>query len=244
MTTHAADSVPRPSPPVAEWTSVLGGASVAAGGRPRSLHEGEKAARKRRKRQAKLRCDAERPPKSLERWRILMDIVDEARRVAELVDHKARYALVVMGVLNAGVFLVLSRAHLLSGLAPGLRPWLIGLLVVYGGLLCVFVFHAVDCLRPRQLRDTGLHPTAGPHGPQGILYWETIGAYDLAGYQRAWSTVRMEQLNAELVLVSHHLSRLLGCKYRALRRTSLGRHGALQGIDLPGGPFQRFREPS
>jgi len=187
-----------------------------------TLHEGDKAARKRRKREDKLRQDAERPPRSLERWRILMDIVDEARRVVEIADHKARYALVVMGALNAGVFLVLSRAHLISGLSSELKPWLIGFLVVYAALSCLFVFHAIDCLRPRQLRDTGLLAAGPSQGARGLLHWESIAAHDLEEYQRAWATVRMDQLNGEIVVVAHHLSRLIGGKYRALGRLYWG----------------------
>src|SRR5687768_3045137 len=110
--------------------------------------------RKHRKRTEKLRRDATRSPRSLERWRILMDVVDEGRRVAELADHKARYALVVMGSLNAGVFLILSRAHLIADLPPVLKPWLVGVLIAYAGLSCLFVYHAIDCIRPRWLRDT------------------------------------------------------------------------------------------
>lgn len=198
----------------------MGGAPSPSPGEP--VHEGEKAARKRRKREAKLRQDAERPPESMERWRILMDVADEARRVVDMADHKARYALVVMGALNAAVFVVLSRAHLISDLSSEVKPWLIGFLVIYAGLSFVFVFHAIDCLRPRQLRETGLHAPAGPHGALGLLYWETIGAYDLETYQRTWSSVGMEQLNAELVLVTHHLSLLIGMKYRALGRLYWG----------------------
>ena len=206
--------------PIGEPTDLFGGAPAP---RPaEAAPDQEREARKRRKLDEKLRRDAERPPRGMERWRILMDIVDEARRVVELADHKARYALVVMGVLNAGAFLILSRAHLFSDLSPALKPWMIGLLVVYAGLSCLFVFHAIDCLRPRRLRDTGIAAAPGPHGPLGLLYWELIGAYDLKSYQRAWSAVRLEQLNAELVLISHHLSRLIGRKYRALGRLYWG----------------------
>jgi hypothetical protein len=185
-------------------------------------HAAGKAARKRRKQEEKLRLDAERPPKSLERWRILMDVVDEGRRVAELADHKARYALVVMGVLNAGVFLVLSRAHLLSDLSSELKPWLIGLLVVYAGLTCLFVFHAIDCLRPRRLREAGSPTEGDPQKPQGLLHWEFIEARDLGAYQRAWSTIKMEQLNGEVVVIAHNLARLIAAKYRALGRLYWG----------------------
>jgi hypothetical protein len=212
------------SPAQAAPDAFLGGAP--APNVPPLGGDGDKAARKGRKQDEKLRRDAARPPRSFERWRILMDVVDEGRRVVDLADHKARYALVVMGALNAGVFLVLSRAHLISTLSAELKPWVIGFLVVYAGLTCLFVFHAIDCLRPRQLRESGLPPGvgpgAGPHAPLGLLYWEMIGAHDLAGYQRAWSAVRMEQLNSEAVLISHQLAKLIAGKYRALGRLYWG----------------------
>jgi hypothetical protein len=211
---------------VEPWLGALGGAPAPEP--TPAASEGEKAARKRRKREERLLRDAQRPPRSLERWRILMDVVDEGRRVVDLADHKARYALVVMGALNAGVFLILSRAHLLPGLSPTVKPWLIGFLIIYAGLSFLFVYHAVDCLRPRQMRDTGLLADAdgsaasGRHGPLGLLYWETTAGFELEAYQQAWSAARMEQLNAELVLVNHHLARLIRSKYRALGRLYWG----------------------
>ncbi|HSE52037.1 MAG TPA: hypothetical protein VLB00_07590 [Gemmatimonadales bacterium] len=184
-------------------------------------HE-EGTARKQRKREAKLHRDATRPPRSLERWRILMDVVDEGRRVADLADHKARYALVVMGALNAGVFLILSRAHLLSDLPPVLKPWLIGALVAYAGLSCLFVYHAIDCIRPRWLRDAVGPGGAGSPEPLGLLYWESIGRYEEKAYRKAWNTVRMDQHNGEVVVISHHLALLIRHKYRALDRLFRG----------------------
>ena len=184
-------------------------------------HE-ERIARKQRKREAKLRRDATRPPRSLERWRILTDVVDEGRRVVEMADHKARYALVVMGALNAGVFLVLSRAHLLSDLPPVLKPWLIGALVAYAGLSCLFVYHAIDCIRPRWLRDAVGPGGDGSPKPLGLLYWESIGRYEEKAYRSAWDTVRMDQLTGEAVVISHHLALLIGHKYRALDRLYRG----------------------
>lgn len=186
------------------------------------VHEGEKAARKRLKREAKVRRDAERPPGSLERWRILMDVVDEGRRVVELADHKARYALVIMGALNAGVFLILSRAHLLSELPSLVKPWLIGVLIVYAGLSCLFVYHAIDCLRPRRLKDSGALPGVGEKGSLGLLYWESIVTYDVKAYRNAWDTARMDQLNGETVIIAHHLAGLISRKYRALDRLYRG----------------------
>jgi hypothetical protein len=222
--------------------TLLGEMTVALGGAPlgeslAAANEHSKRAHKRRKRDARLRHDAERPPNSFERYRILAEIIDEGRKVVDLADHKARYALVVIGVVNTGVFFLLSRAHLVMGVAVNVTPWLIGVLVVYAGLTFRFVFHAVDTLRPRQMRATGLAPDArqaGHHGALGLLHWETVAQYELGPYRRAWGTVRMEELNAELVLIEHHLSRLIRAKYIALERLyrGLGLLLLLAGVQL------------
>jgi hypothetical protein len=202
----------------------------ALGGAPlpqpiRSDHN-DKKARKQRKRELKLRRDAERPPDSFERWRILSELVNEGRQVVDLADHKARYALVVMGVLNAGVFFLMSRAHLFGGLPSAVKPWMIGFLLVYAALTFLFVWHAVDCLRPRQLHYADKMPGTpdrhATHTPRGLLYWEAIATYDLESYQRAWSGARMEELNAEVVLIAHYLARLIRSKYVALGRLYVG----------------------
>ncbi len=204
--------------------AALGGTPLPASGLLPSEHD--KQARKLRKREARLRRDAERPPASFERFRILAELVNEGRQVVDLADHKARYSLVVMGILNAGVFFLMSRSHLFGNLSPGVKPWLIGLAVVYVALTFLFVFYAVDTLRPRRLRYAGTmasdDSSGEGRGPRGILFWETIATYELDAYRRAWSDARMEQLNAEAVIIAHHQARLIRAKYVALGRLYLG----------------------
>jgi hypothetical protein len=211
---------PAPLGTIDRLEAVLGGAPLP---QPITDDHGDKKARKR---EVKLRRDAERPPDSFERWRILSELVNEGRQVVDLADHKARYALVIMGVLNAGVFFLVSRAHLFGEMPSAVKPWMIGFVVVYAAMTFLFVYHAVDCLRPRQL-----HYAEHPWDPaarrdtaalRGLLYWEAIAAYDLASYQRAWSEARMEQLNAEVVVIAHHLARLIRAKYVALGRLYYG----------------------
>jgi len=60
------------------------------------------------------------------------------------------------------------------------------------------------------------------HAPRGLLYWETIAAYELEAYRQAWSGVSMEQLNAEVVVIAYHLSRMIRTKYVALGRLYSG----------------------
>ena len=61
--------------------------------------------RKGRKREAKRRRDAQRLPDSYERFKILLEVIGEQRHVVDLEDHRARYAMIIMGAINAAVFL-------------------------------------------------------------------------------------------------------------------------------------------
>jgi hypothetical protein len=205
-------------------SGALGGAPL-----PEPAHlrgESDKQARKRHKREAKLHRDAERPPDSFERFRILMEMISEGRQVVDLADHKARYALVIIGVLNAGVFFLLSRAHLIRDVSPAVKPWLLGFLVAYAFLTFVFVLHAVDCLRPRHLHYaqllSGAGRSTGHDVRPGLMYWEAIAGYDLEAYQHAWGAARMEQINSEVVVIAHRLALLIRAKYAALGRLYLG----------------------
>jgi hypothetical protein len=212
----------RPVHAVTEELLSLGGAPLPTTG-PQSETE-DKETRRHRKREAKLRRDAVRPPESFERFRILAELVDQGRQVVELADHKARYALVVIGVLNAGVFFIISRGHLLADLPQSIKPWLVGLVVIYSALTFIFMYYAVECLRPRRMpyldvmvANDGIDRPAALHGPRGILFWETIAKYELDAYRRAWGSVRMEQLNAEVVVIAHQQARLIQSKYAALQ---------------------------
>src|SRR5687767_1110114 len=61
------------------------------------------------KKQRKLLKDAHRPMDSWERYRALRDILDEAIDLVDLADHKARFALIIMGALNALMFIMASQ---------------------------------------------------------------------------------------------------------------------------------------
>jgi hypothetical protein len=224
MTVGHADTAQTAPPAVDELIATLGGAPLPA---PIPADgESDKKARKRRKREARLRRDSERPPDSFERFRILIELISEGRQVVDLADHKARYALVVMGVLNAGVFFLMSRAHLMTSLPESVKPWLTGFLIAYAALSFVFVLHAIDCLRPRQLHYAQLlSSAAGPAAPEagrGLMYWEAIAGYKLEAYREAWGKVQMEQINCEAVVIAHRLALLIRAKYAALGKLYAG----------------------
>ena len=169
----------------------------------------------RRKREERLRRDAVRLPDSWERFRILLEVVDQERNVVEIADHKARYGLVILGVINTILFVLLARGSVFQSAPEWLAPWLTGLVALYLVLTFLFVLHAIDCLRPRELADKDSVHRAGI---LGILFWEGIVQHDLAEYRREWSEVRMEQLTTEAAAIAFRLSHLIQAKYRALRR--------------------------
>ena len=171
--------------------------------------------RRRRKREERMRRDAVRMPDSWERFRALLEVVDQERNVVEIADHKARYGLVILGVINTILFVLLARGSVFQSVPHWLAPWLTGLVALYLVLTFLFVLHAIDCLRPRELADkTSVHSA----GILGLLFWEGIVQHDLAEYRREWSEVRMEQLTTEAAAVAFRLSHVIQAKYRALRR--------------------------
>jgi hypothetical protein len=171
--------------------------------------------RRRRKREERLRRDAVRLPDSWERFRMLLEVVDQERNVVEIADHKARYGLVILGVINTILFVLLARGSVFQSAPEWVAPWLTGLVALYLVLTFLFVLHAIECLRPRELADKDSVHRAGI---LGILFWEGIVQHDLAEYRREWSEVRMEQLTTEAAAIAFRLSHLIQAKYRALRR--------------------------
>jgi hypothetical protein len=171
---------------------------IVPGVQPAEAHD-----RKGRKREAKRRRDAQRLPDSYERFKILLEVIGEQRHVVDLEDHRARYAMIIMGAINAAVFLVASRVAGNGNLPTALPHWILGVVVVYVTVTLLFILGAVDCLRPRALQR------------KGLLHWEGALRHDVAEYETAWSEVRMDQLNREAVLIAHMLARMIHEKYRA-----------------------------
>jgi hypothetical protein len=171
---------------------------IVPGVQPAEAHD-----RKGRKREAKRRRDAQRLPDSYERFKILLEVIGEQRHVVDLEDHRARYAMIIMGAINAAVFLVASRVAGNGNLPTALPHWILGVVVGYVTVTLLFILGAVDCLRPRALQR------------KGLLHWEGALRHDVAEYETAWSEVRMDQLNREAVLIAHMLARMIHEKYRA-----------------------------
>lgn len=93
--------------------------------------------------------------RTLEPWerdRALMDVVEGYTDLLELPDRKTRFALIIMGLLNAVNFLLVARSDVF-----GVTAWTIGrALAIYAAVyafLSLFLFsQAIEALRPRSAK--------------------------------------------------------------------------------------------
>lgn len=171
----------------------------------------------------KLRkLDAERGvPEPAFRYRALQNAVEMTQDLIELADRKARFALVIISVLNAVALVLFVRGG--DTLIPRTGLWGIIVqaeLIVYVGVTIYYIFQAVEALRPRGTRmptDT-LPTTVVPGESMRVLFHGDIVRRDRAEYRRIWDALRTDNLNAELTDQLHVLSGINQDKYGALAR--------------------------
>jgi uncharacterized protein YjiK len=198
---------------------------------PAKAREPEKGRDKKARRERKLlrkaekaARDAHRPLDSWERYRALVDAFEDATDLIDLADHKARFALVIMGALNAVLFIVATRSEFASALPAGLWPWAAAYLVAYVLVALYFFMQAIESLRPRKAHPHIPYPGEGAlaEHPVGLRFYEDILERDLAAYRRAWGEVQIGQINNEVAVQVHGLARINQAKYLALRRLYAG----------------------
>ena len=176
------------------------------------------------KKEKKARKDATRPLDSWERYRALTDALDEAIDLVDLADHKARFALVIMAAVNVVLFFSADALDPLRSQSFVLQIVLGVYLLVYILLALYFFMQAIESLRPRKSQ-----PQVAPADqsdieefPLGIRFYEDILRRDVDSYKKAWSEVRIGQLNAELAVQAHALAAINRVKYAALRKLYKG----------------------
>jgi uncharacterized protein YjiK len=220
--TAVARAVESPLPPARPAPSASPTAEVVP--LPAATDRASRKAAKLSKKERKFLKDAHRPLESWERYRALTDVLDEAVDLVDLADHKARFALVIMGALNALLFVMASQTDVFDAIPVGWRPVMTAVIIVYALIALYFVLQAIESLRPRKAQpqvryasETGLEDF-----PVGLRFYEDILSRDVEAYRRAWRELRIGQLNAELSVQAHALAQINKAKYNALRRLYFG----------------------
>jgi hypothetical protein len=192
-------------------------------GRTSFLEEESKAERRRRK-------DAERQLETRqldpwERYRALADHVDHLLDITELADRKTRFALVILGALNAVNVLIAIRAPQLG--ADTVNPVLLQSYITGYVLLSLYAaVFAIIALRPRSQERDG---AAANDEPTGMKLLAGASDVDADAYYNTWRQAELSQINRELAMRSHLLARANTEKFQALRRVY---HGLLVLVGL------------
>lgn len=184
----------------------------------------EKDAKKREK-DAK-RLEAERGPlEPAFRYRAMVNAVEAGQDLIELADRKARFALVIISVLNAVALVLVVRGG--DALIPRVGAW--GLvtqteIVAYVLVTIYYILMAIEALRPRGSGPT-TDPLPAPGTPREsmrVLFHGDVVRRDRDAFRTVWEELRMDNLNTELADQLHTVSRINQDKYAALAKLYRG----------------------
>ena len=151
----------------------------------------------RRQRKEMLRAAEDRVLDPWERYRAVSDQCDRLQDVTELYDRKTRFALIILGTLNAMNVLLVSKGdvkHVLH--MPVLLTAYIG---CYALISVVLLWQAI----------TALSPAASSSDP-------VDGQLD--DYRESWKQMQVGELNRHLATVSYSLAQINAVKLVAVTR--------------------------
>lgn len=161
-----------------------------------------------------------------DRYRALVNAVKAAQDLIELADRKARFALVIMSVLNAVAVLLVVRGGDTLLPTSGFLAMLVRLeLVAYVVVTVYYISQAIAALRPRGVRAlpaADLPSTVEPGVSMRVLFYGDVVSRDRASYGELWERLRMDNLTTELSDQLYALSWINQQKFTALHRLYYG----------------------
>ena len=175
------------------------------------------------KKQLKRLLDGARPLDAWERYRALNDAIGEAYDLIDVSNREARFALILMGGLNAAIIMAGTRLDFTSVLQNQYRVWAMSLLTGYAVVAVFFLLEAIGALRPAKMRpDFAAWAPGRTDYPARVRYFEDVVLRDVESHWNAWRNVEVEQLNAELAVQLHSLSQKNLMMRNSLRRLYTG----------------------
>ena len=176
-----------------------------------------------KKKDFKRLFDTTRELDGWERYRALTDASDEAYDLIDISNREARFALIVMGGLNALPLLLLTKMDIISAMTRFERMWMVSFLIGYAVLLLYFILQAIEALHPGRFRPSLKDwPPGASDYPIGVRYYEDVIKRTDVEHWAAWQHVRLSQLNAEIAIQLHGLALKNDAKHRAVRRLFIG----------------------
>ncbi len=161
-----------------------------------------------------------------DRYKAQINAVEAAQDLIELADKKARFALVIMSVLNAVAVILVVRGG--DPLLPrtGFFSYVVGAeLIAYVVITVYYLSQAINALRPRGVSNAamqGLPTDVEPGKSMRVLFYGDVVARDRAKYREMWEHLRMDNLTAELADQIYTLSWINQQKFAALAKLYFG----------------------
>ncbi len=161
-----------------------------------------------------------------DRYKAQINAVKQTQDLIELGDKKARFALVIMSVLNAiAILLVVRGGDTLIPKTGGYAILIMFEFIAYAVITIYYVAQAISALRPRSVKPSAADSLPGvvePAKSMRVLFYADVLGRDREQYRRLWSSLRMDNLTAELSDTLYTLSWISGEKYKALDRLYFG----------------------
>jgi hypothetical protein len=159
-----------------------------------------------------------------ERYRALIDVLDSYTDLLEHADRKTRFALIIMGLLNAVNFLLVARADVFGVTASTLGTSLATYAALYAFLSLYFFSQAIEALRPRSarfFRDSSM-PGDVPATTRRLRAMAHVAIESPDDYYAFWREANVDQLCRELAYTAQSMAAINMEKYRALERVYRG----------------------
>jgi hypothetical protein len=159
-----------------------------------------------------------------ERYRALMDVLDNYTDLLEHADRKTRFALIIMGLLNAVNFLLVARTDVLGVTTTTLGPALATYAALYAFLSLFFFSQAIEALRPRSarfFRESGM-ATDTRAAARRLRSMAHVAIQPAEDFYEFWKEASLDQLCREVAFTTQSMAAINMEKYRALERVYRG----------------------
>jgi hypothetical protein len=161
-----------------------------------------------------------------DRYKALVNAVKASQDLIELGDKKARFALVIMSVLNAVAVLLVVRGGDAIIPSSGIFANVIRIeFVAYAVVTVYYISQAISALRPRGVRPpqlTELPSAVEPGVSMRVLFYADVISRERTQFQQLWAGLRMDNLTTELADQLYQLSWINRQKFTALDKLYFG----------------------
>ncbi|MBI2185604.1 MAG: hypothetical protein HYU37_00605 [Acidobacteria bacterium] len=148
-----------------------------------------------------------------ERYRALTDHAEHLLDLTELYDRKTRFALLILGGLNALNLLIVARSDLLPSIDGS--PLLAAYAGCYTLLSLGLLLYAIAALKPRAAADASARR-------EEVSLLDGATAQTVEEYCARWRDAQVGEITRELAAVAFTRARTNALKLRALNRVYFG----------------------